>query len=446
MKTDPAAAMSISAVPAKAGVEAWWTLSVLFLLYVLSFLDRHIITMLVPDIKADLGLTDFSISILLGPAFAIFYALFGLPLGWASDRYPRRWVIFLGTAFWAVATAASGLAQSFTTLLLARIGVGAGEAALAPSAYSLLADKFPPNRLTTALSVYHTGIKVGSAAAFAIGGVAIAAANNIGPVTLPLVGVLQPWHLVFFLVGAPGILVALLVFTFSEPPRRAPAKDARGFGELKTFLKANGRLIALLLAGVSLMAVCAYSLTSWTPAFLQRRYGLEAIEYGPALSVVSLVSAVVLVLKGGVIDILFGRGMKDAHIRFYTWLLALSVPFAAFAFFSPTPIIFYLFYGVVQAVAIPFMAYVSTLIQLMTPKALRGQMTSLFLFTFTILGLGTGPMIVGALTDFVFRDEQMIGASLALLLCVSIPAAFVAFRFSLPGIREAVVAQQKSNS
>ena len=214
MKPDNSAAPT---VVVSVGWKSWWMVGVLFFLYMLSILDRIVITMLVTPIKQDLLLSDFQMSVILGPAFAIFYALFGLPLGWAADRYPRRWVVFLGVTLWSLMTMMSGLARSFGALLVARIGVGVGEAALGPSAYSLLADEFPRERLTTAISVYQMAAKFGTAAAFAVGGIAIAFATHLVAMDIPFVRDAKPWQLVFLMLGLPGLLAGLLAFTFSDP-------------------------------------------------------------------------------------------------------------------------------------------------------------------------------------------------------------------------------------
>ncbi|RYY45803.1 MAG: MFS transporter, partial [Sphingomonadales bacterium] len=142
-------------------LAAWWTVAVLFAAYMVSFVDRVVIGLLVEPIKADLNLTDTDFALLQGMAFAILYTVLGLPFGWLADRYPRRWLITFGSAVWCTATAACGLASSFSHLLLARIGVGAGEAALPPSAVSLIADSFPPHRRTLAMSVYTAASSIG---------------------------------------------------------------------------------------------------------------------------------------------------------------------------------------------------------------------------------------------------------------------------------------------
>jgi MFS family permease len=203
---------------------AWWAAILLLVLYILSTVDRGIVPMLVVPIQADLGLSDFQMSLVLGPAFSVCYAALGIPLGWAADRFPRRWVIFTGTSLWSICLTLSGLASSFTGLLLARLGVATGEASLSPAAYSLIGDKFPRDRLTTGLGIYGTGPKLGLSASYGVGAVVITLASQIGATHLSGVGTLQPWQLTLVMMGLPGIPIALLVFTMSEP-RRTAARD-----------------------------------------------------------------------------------------------------------------------------------------------------------------------------------------------------------------------------
>lgn len=440
------------AAPAKVqvGFSSWWMVSVLFVLYVFSWLDRLILSMLVEPIKADLALSDFQMSLLLGPAFAIFYALFGLPLGWAVDRYPRRWIVFFGVTVWALATAACGFVTTFEGLLVARIIVGVGEAALIPAAYSLIADEFPRERLTVAASAFQMGGKVGSAAAFGLGALAIAYAEALHArgVHWPFMGDAEAWHRVMLMVGAPGLVLALLVFTFREPPRRdmgsAARRGAADRGLLLAFLRENWRLIGLMMVCFSALALCGYSLTSWVPAYIGRRFGWTPVQYGPALSAMNVISAVWLVVNGRIVDWLFGRGIKDVHMRFYSWMMLLLAPAAVFLFLVPQAWLFLALYCVLQFITVPFMVYVSSIIALLAPNAIRGQLIALFLFVFTTLGMGAGPALVGAITDFVFGDESRIGTSLMIVILTCYSLAFVAMRWSLrylgPSIRRAEAA------
>lgn len=424
----------------RASFTAWWMLAVLLLFYIVSFLDRSIVAMLVQPIKADLGLTDFQVSLILGPAFAVFYAVAGFPLGWAADRFPRRWVIFGGVVFWALATTATGLARSFSALFAARVAVGIGEASLTPAAYTLLADRFPRDRLTTAIAIYQGGARIGPAAAYTLGGIAVAFATVWAAAPLPIIGKVEPWHLVMMMVGIPGVLLAFLVFSFAEPPRRGrAAADVSSPTLLFGFLKKNAYLMTLILVGFSLIGICGNALAAWVPTFMERRFGWEAIQYGPVLGVISLISAGALVVKGGAIDWLFGRGMKDAHLRFYTWLLAATVPIAWFAFYIPNPVVFLSVLGVFEVVALAFMLYVSATLTLIAPNQLRGQLSGLFLSIVVVAGNGAGPMIVGAITTFVLKDDNAVGTSLAITVGGSATIALVLIRLALKAVKRAVL-------
>lgn len=417
--------------------------AVLFMIYVLAWLDRLIVSMLVEPIKATMGLNDFQMSLILGPSFAVCYAIFGMPLGWASDRYSRRAVIFLGTFVWGVATAACGYATSFESLFTARVFVGIGEAALLPSAYSLIADAFPRDKLTLATSTFQMAGKVGSATAFGLGGLAIAFASAQAAVHLPFHGPAEPWQLVMLMVGLPGIPVALLAYSFREPGRAMSEGMAKGtVGAALAFMGQHKALMAYMMVAFAALAICGYSMTSWVPAFIGRRYHWEPAVYGPALSVMNIVAAVSLVVNGRIVDLLFGRGMRDAHLRYYSWMIAALFPIVVYMFFASNAWVFLACYGVAQFITVPFMVYLSSVVALLAPSTVRGQMIGIFMFVFTLLGMGAGPAIVGALTNYVFGDEALIGNSLAVVVIGSSVIAFVALRLSLRHLGPAVAARE----
>lgn len=422
--------------------------AVLFVLYVFSWLDRLIVSMLVEPLKADLLLSDVQVSMVTSTSFAIFYAIFGMPLGWAADRYSRRWIIFGGTLLWAAATTACGFAQTYEQLLLARIFVGVGEAALLPSAYSLIADGFPPRLLTRATSTFQMAGKVGSATAFGLGGVAIAFATAHVGVHIPFHGPAEPWQLVMMMVGAPGIVLAFLAFSFPDPGRKgAPVrKDAGGSRALlASFVRANWPLLTLMLVGTSSLAVAGYSMTNWVPAYVERHFGWEPQRYGPALSVLNLVSAVSLVVNGWIVDRLFARGMKDAHLRFYSWLIIALLPVVGYMFFAGNAWVFLACYGVAQFITVPFMVYVSSVMALIAPGGVRAQLLAFFLFVFTIVGMGAGPAIVAGLTQYLFQSEALLGYSLAVVVIGGAVLALVCFRMALRYLAPAIVAREAAD-
>ncbi len=232
MPTEPAANPS---PPSAAGthVPDWYpryVLVVLVVVYVLNFLDRQILSILNEHIQADLGLTDAEMGFLFGTAFAVFYALFGIPLGRLADVWVRRSLISLGLAFWSAMTALSGLAQNFTQIAVARIGVGVGEASASPAAYSLLSDWFPPARRATVLAIYSSGIYIGAGCGLAIGGQVVDRWDAAFPPGAAPFG-LRGWQVAFFVVGLPGLALAAWVRTLREPARgdAGPTVDARPF-------------------------------------------------------------------------------------------------------------------------------------------------------------------------------------------------------------------------
>ncbi|MFO0336820.1 MAG: MFS transporter [Pseudomonadota bacterium] len=242
--------------PWPSAAQAWYLIAVLMVAYVLSFIDRVVLALLVGPIRAEFGVNDTAMSILYGFGFAIFYTTLGVPIARLADRLNRRNIIAAGIFFWSLMTAACGVTRNYWELLLARIGVGVGEAALSPAAYSMIADSFPERTLGRALSVYTIGLPMGVGLALIIGGAVVQFAATAPPVVLPVFGQLSAWHLVFIVVGLPGILVAAWMMTLPEPVRRrlAPPTQAAppvGGGHYLP-LAAGVALLVAALAGVEI--------------------------------------------------------------------------------------------------------------------------------------------------------------------------------------------------
>lgn len=403
--------------------RAWFAVAVLQLAYICSFVDRTLLALLVQPIKADLGLSDTQISLLHGLAFAVFYTFLGLPIGWLADRYSRRRIISIGVAVWSVMTAACGLAGKFWHLFLARMGVGVGEAALSPAAFSMLADYFPPNRLSRAMSVYSAGINIGAGLAFIIGGAVVAAVTQAGALRVPFVGEVQPWQLTFFCVGLPGVLIALLILTVREPDRRG-ARASGNITDVLRHVKRNGKAIACHFMGFALLSAAFNVTTSWAPTYFVRQHGLAAGEAGTWLGLEILFFGGAGIIAGGwLADALRDRGRTDGGIIVGVLSGALLTPFAIAAPLMPTA------YGALLVYA-PFMFFASlsfgaaaATMQLITPNALRAQTSALYLFVNNLLGIGLGPLVTALVTDHVLQNEQAVGTSMAI---VAGTAAFLA--------------------
>ncbi|HJL81007.1 MAG TPA: MFS transporter, partial [Gammaproteobacteria bacterium] len=200
--------------------RAWYAVIILTIAYIVSFLDRQILALVVQDVKTDLDLSDTQVSLLLGFAFALFYTTMGIPIGRLADKKSRRAIIATGITIWCLMTAACGLARNYTQLFLARVGVGVGEATLSPSGLSMISDYFPAEKRGKALGFFNMGVSVGSGIAFIGGGQIIAYVSDAPPIILPYIGEIFAWQALFLLVGLPGLIVAVLMRTVKEPSRK----------------------------------------------------------------------------------------------------------------------------------------------------------------------------------------------------------------------------------
>lgn len=215
--TDTTAAEAKPYPPASKG---WILVIALTVAYVFSYADRKIIELLIEPIKADLNLTDEHIGWILGPAFSLVYATSGLFIGWLVDRVRRTWLVGIGVAFWSIATAFSGVAQNFWQMFMARLSVGAGEATLSPAAFSMIGDSFPPEERGKPIAFYTMALVVGASVAGFLGGGILIWAKSTQGIEVPLLGLLAPWQMAFFMIGLPGLLVAIWFFFINEPERR----------------------------------------------------------------------------------------------------------------------------------------------------------------------------------------------------------------------------------
>ena len=308
----------LSSKPYASATRAWYAVAVLNLAYVFSFIDRQILSLLVVPIRRDLHISDTQMSFLMGISFALFYTLFGLPIGRLADSRSRRNIITAGVVSWSLFTAGCGLASSYVRLFLMRIGVGVGEAALSPPAYSLLSDYFAPHRRALALSVYGVGIFVGGGLALILGGIIVPHTSAGGIITLPLIGVsVFPWQLTFFIIGLPGLFVAALVRTIDEPERRErKAVLTPPISTTIAYIREHRTMFACHHLAVSMMAVAAYAGAAWIPTFLIRTYGWSAGQAGLVFGAeVSLFGSLGILAGGWFCDSLARRGYRDAHFR-----------------------------------------------------------------------------------------------------------------------------------
>ncbi|MFN3231498.1 MAG: spinster family MFS transporter [Alphaproteobacteria bacterium] len=421
---------------------AWYVVGVLMVAYTFSFIDRQILSLMVGPIKADLGISDTQIGLLQGLAFAIFYTALGFPIGRMADRRSRRGIIAWGIFVWSLMTAACGLAKSYATLFLARMGVGVGEAALSPAAYSMIADYFPKERLGTAISLYATGIFFGASLALIVGGAVVEAVMHQPTMTLPVVGEVFSWQATFFIVGLPGILVALLMITVREPARRGaiavgdgvakhvPLKEVWRFGRTRwrTYLGHN--------IGFGLMSLVGYALLGWVPEYLIRIWGWSRFDAGLWFGLVVLVAGVPGIVTGGwLADRYQASGRGDGAIRAGLIGSIGLLPFAIGAFLCGNPWLALVLLGVTFFFQAMTQGVAPAALQLVTPNQMRAQMSALWIFCANLIGLGIGPVVVGLFTDRVFADEMMLGYSLAATIAVATPISIIVLALTLKHFR-----------
>ena len=397
------AAPPAAAIPYPKPRYAWYVAALLLLVYVLAYVDRYILSLLIEPIKASLGLTDFQIGLLIGPAFVLLFVTVGLPIGWLVDRKSRRAILSAGIAVWSVLTAACGLASSFLTLFLVRVGVGIGETTSAPCAFSLFGDYFPKQTRPRAVALFMLGAPAGAGVTYIIGGQVFEMIAAAPPVVLPVIGELFAWQTAFLLVGLPGLVVAALVWLTVREPKRQETLSQRTGGpmlrEAAGYIWKHKASYAAVFGGiVGVTAIGAASF--WMPALYERTWGWGVGQSGVVIGAVLISSGILGTTLGGhIAAILIKRGVP--HGPYYTVFggALLMLPFAVLFPLMTTPelasvMLFIYFLGM----SITSGTSPSCIIAI-TPGELRGQATAVFFFVINLFGSLTGPPLVGLITD-----------------------------------------------
>ena len=396
---------------------AWYVVLLLTLTQVVSYIDRFLPSLLIEQVKTDLELSDFQVGLLLGPAFGFFYVFVGVPIGWMADRYSRRKILATGIAIWCSMTAAAGLARSFLPLFCARLGVGLGEAAVAPCSVSLISDYFERRRRPPAISTFMAGTFIGAGTAFLFGGPIVYAITRMPAQSVPLLGELATWQLAFFVVGLPGLLLSLLMFTIREPMRMDQAKrdieagDAGDggatIGSALRYIRTRWRGFGTLFVG-SAAVVMLGSLAFWNAAFFERTWGWDVRQVGIATGLLYFTGGPVGTLLGiRLTNYWIGKGHADATIR-ALWV-GLFIAVLGFSTFTIMPTL-------ELTIASLFLAFVGQAaaaaagpasLTIIAPGQMKSQGVAIYYLFIGIFGqlLGTPP--VGLMTD-LFGDPSML--------------------------------------
>ena len=379
-----------SARPAAIPRYSWYVLTILTIVYTFNFIDRQIIAILSPAIKEELGLSDSMLGLLKGMAFVILYTTLGVPIAWAADRMNRVNIVALALAVWSGFTALSGLAANAGQLALARIGVGIGEAGCSPPAHSLISDYFPKERRASALATYSLGIPFGQMFAFLAGGWML---QELG------------WRYAFFLVGLPGLVLALVLkLTVREPIRGQ--SDARPANPAPPVAFRDGLRALLTIpsfwgvtAGVTLASFTGYGVGLWIVDFYRRTYGLSYVEITIPLALLNGVAYGVGTFLGGWLTDRAGGRDKGA----YAWIpgagMLLTIPVGWLSLWSPTAMGAFLWSAPFLIGLGMYLGPSFSLVQTLAPVRLRALATALFFFILNLVALGGAPLWVGALSD-----------------------------------------------
>jgi len=406
--------------PEVSEADTRYALGLLLVVYVVNFLDRQVVAILLQAIKQDLGLSDTQLGAFSGIAFAALYSTLGIPLARWADRGVRRTIIALALFAWSGMTALQGVAPSFLWLVAARVGVGIGEAGCSPPAHSMIADLFAPARRATALSIYALGIPIGGAIGLAGGGWLREAFD---------------WRTALVIVGLPGIGLALLVrFTLREPTRGwwEGGRGERGapppLREVARLLWSRRAFSHMALAG-ALHAFYGYGAGAFNPAFLERVHGLAPLEIGVWLGAIAATTGVAGTFLGGWLT----DRLSHRDLRWYAWLPGwgsiLVVPFV---------LLFYLWDEGREALALAalpailgglYLGPTFAMTQALVPPPMRAQAAAVLLLILNLIGMGLGPQFVGLLSDLLAPRLGVESIRWALLVTIVVGALWSAVHY-----------------
>ncbi len=410
--------MSISSVERGIGPAAnpgyrAYVLGLLMVVYTFNFIDRQILAILAPYIKAEMGFTDSQMGLLGGPAFAIVYSTLALPIAWLADRKSRTMIVATSLGVWSAFTALCGFAGGFWTLFLSRMGVGVGEAGGVAPSYSLVSDYFPKSQRARALAVYSFGVPIGTALGYLFGGILAA---------------LIDWRMAFIVVGLAGIVLApLLKFTVKDPVRGGfdRAEPVEGAGAIvtphvETKAASFGEVWAILLKkpsfwflafGAACSSVYGYGAAFWLPSFFQRSMGMEGVERAVYIAGIAFIGGTAGIWLGGWLADKLGKGVKKAAYPMVPAIgFIIAVPMFWLAMNVDNKWLAFCLFLIPQALSLAWLGPVVTAVQHLVPPHMRSTASASFLLINNLVGIGLGIYLLGAVSDYLtprFGEEAL---------------------------------------
>ncbi|GAB4005149.1 MFS transporter [Spirosoma migulaei] len=367
-----------------------YVLAMLTLVYVFNFVDRQLLVILQESIKRDLHLSDTQLGVLSGFTFALFYVTLGIPIARLADKTNRRNTVAASLAIWSIMTAGSGLVRNYIQLLLARVGVGIGEAGGSPPAHAMLSDYFPPEKRSTALSIYSTGIYFGILTGFLLGGYLN---QRLG------------WRTAFFVVGIPGIIFSFLFYTSVKEPQRgvmdrdeALVIDPPSLREVLKRLYSTKTFVYLAMA-TGLHVFCIYGLLNWAPSFLARLHGMTQSEIGALLGPIFGIGGAVGSFAGGLLTDYLGKRDKGWYLKAPAYAIIVSIPCAAGALFLQNTVYSVICLGLSASLHSMYLGPSVAVAHSLVPASMRSLTSAILFFVLNFIGLGFGPLVVGMISD-----------------------------------------------
>lgn len=435
LAAQPSPEIEGAGIPWPSRRQAWWAVFVFGVTLAVSYIDRGVVNLLVQPIKHDVSLTDTQVSLLMGFAFVALYLVVGLPVARWVDSGNRRFVLGAAATVWSLSTMLCGLAGSFVQLALCRVGVGAGEAVVSPAISSMISDLFPRERLARAMSLLGLAYVAGNGLALLLGGLVVGSLTKIGPIALPLVGVMQPWQATFVIVGLPGLVAAALYLTVKEPVRRGAvmsASNAPGLSAVLAFLWRERVVFGPMFLALALNSMVAFGAQSWMPAFFERSFGWAPQRFGAMAGTLGLILNPIGILIGFRVSEWFqSKGRLNANLRLVVIVCWIHLPLGVLAPLAPSP---YLAMGLMilaGALSVGVIGSLNAAFISITPNRMRAQVTALYLVMYNVIGYGLGPTLVALVTDYGFRSESRLNLSLALVSAVLSPLAALAYTRAL---------------
>ena len=420
--------------------KGWYVTFVFLFAFIFSLIDRQILNLLVIPIQNDLLLSDTQISLLQGFAFVITYVLLSVPIGRLVDKFNRIKIMISGVVIWSITTFTCGLSRNFYELLFARMGVGAGEAALSPAAWSVLADYFRPERLSFPISIYLMGPYLGAGLAMILGAYVLDLTSGREAIYIPLIGSLAPWQITFIIVSLPGIIITGLLLTVKEPKRKnikSNSEKIPNWSEVISFMLLNKRIYTSLHIATPFLVIMLYGLQAWSPTILVRVYDWELSDAGRVYGLIALFFGSTGVISGPFLSkVLKNLSISSSSLKVCVLGVSLAgisislLPFQNDSFYALICI-------AIASFCIPLpLALVTTIMQEVTPNPMRGVVNGMYVVSTNVIGLAIGPFLVAFGTDYIFNDPNLIAYSLSLVAVIVAPIGSILFCIGIKEYRE----------